>query len=339
MQRQVFMNPVTGKILQILVRRTGFVSGEELCHELQMTRSAVWKHVVQLRQCGYRINAVTGKGYRLAELTGMPVSGEVAPLLTTSRFGRNHVFLDSTVSTNLVARAMAREGEHEGSIVVADHQSGGRGRMGRRWISPPGVNLYCSLLLRPAVPSRRVPEIPLLAAAAIHQALSREFPGLQSSIKWPNDILVNGRKVCGILCEMESEPDMTHFVVVGFGLNVNLAVIPEELQGTATSIFQETGRPASRSNLLAEILNGFEPVYEEWLAHDDLGSAVAYLEEHSWLKNKTVCIEQVNRRFSGRVCGFGREGQLLLEAEDGTRLSVFSGEAHLHETNNLRVSS
>jgi BirA family biotin operon repressor/biotin-[acetyl-CoA-carboxylase] ligase len=330
------MNPVAATILQRLAADGGFVSGGDLCGELRITRSAVWKHVAALRRAGYAIEAVSGKGYRLERLTGNPVLEEVAPLLDTASFGRNFIYLASTDSTNLRARALARDGAPEGAVVVADSQTGGRGRMRRAWVSPPGVNLYCSIVLRPPVPSVRVPEIPLVAAAAIHEAVTQECCGLSAFIKWPNDIIVAGRKLCGILCEMESEPDCTHFVVVGFGLNVNLDPVPEELQSIATSIAIETGARASRARLLAAVLNRFERLYFEWLGRDDLSFLLPCLEAHAWLRGRELKIEQFNTVLTGAEAGLSPQGHLLLRTADGAILPVSSGEAHLlpvnHET-------
>jgi BirA family transcriptional regulator, biotin operon repressor / biotin---[acetyl-CoA-carboxylase] ligase len=327
------MNPVTSRILHTLLDHDGFVSGGRLCRELQVTRSAVWKHVAQLREAGYDIEAVSGRGYRLAGLTGKPVKEEVHPLLGTSAFGRSFVFLETSESTNLHARALARDGAVEGTVVVADCQTGGRGRMRRAWVSPPGVNLYCSIVLRPQVLSVRIPEIPLVAAAAIHSALRDECPELATSIKWPNDILSGGRKLCGILCEMESEPDFTHFVVVGFGVNVNLDPVPEELQGIATSAAIETGTNFSRARILAAVLNRFESLYSEWLGREDLGFLLPLLERHAWLQGRQVRIEQFSRILTGTVTGLSPQGHLLLENSDGTVTAVNSGEAHLQSIN------
>jgi BirA family biotin operon repressor/biotin-[acetyl-CoA-carboxylase] ligase len=327
------MNPVTGSILQKLVSASGFVSGGDLCRELDMTRSAVWKHIVLLRESGYGIEAVSGRGYRLTSLTGAPVAEEVVPLLTTSTFGRNFVYLETSESTNLHARALARSGAPAGTVVVADSQTGGRGRMRRTWVSPPGVNLYCSVVLRPPVPSVRIPEIPLVAAAAIHGALVDFCAGLTLFIKWPNDILCRGQKLCGILCEMESEPDFTHFVVVGFGVNVNLDPVPEDLQGIASSIAIETGRAASRAGTLAAVLNRFEQLYLEWLTQPDLGFLLPCLEQHAWLKDREVRIEQFERVLDGTVLGMNPQGQLLLKRDDGTVMAITSGEAHLRFIN------
>lgn len=323
------MNPVASTILQRLIRDAGFVSGESLCAELRMSRSAVWKHMSVLRRAGYVIEAVSGRGYRLERLTGAPVAGEVSSLLDTVAFGRSFIGLESVDSTNAKALALAREGAEEGAVVVADSQTGGRGRMRRAWVSPPGVNLYCSLVLRPPLPSQRVPEISLVAAAAIHSALAEECPELTVFIKWPNDIIAGGRKVCGILCEMESEPDLTHFVVVGFGLNVNLDPVPEELQEIATSLAIETGRALSRARLLAAILNRFEQYYREWLKRDDLAFLLPLLEEHAWLKGRKLHIEQFNRVLVGTEAGLSPQGHLLLRCAGGVVIPVASGEAHL----------
>ncbi|MBN1928060.1 MAG: biotin--[acetyl-CoA-carboxylase] ligase [Chlorobiaceae bacterium] len=327
------MNPAASNILQRLIGEGGFVSGQTLCAELGMSRSAVWKHVAALRSAGYAIEAVSGRGYRLERLTGAPVAGEVSPLLETASFGRTFIELESVDSTNIRALALAREGAVEGTVVVADSQTGGRGRMRRAWVSPPGVNLYCSIVLRPPLPSFRVPEIPLLAAAAIHEAASQEYPELKLFIKWPNDILAGGRKVCGILCEMESEPDCAHFVVVGFGLNVNLDPVPEELQGIATSLCIETGRKLSRARLLAAMLNRFERLYHEWLEREDLGFILPKLEAHAWLKGRELQIEQFSRVLVGTGAGLSPQGHLLLRCEDGSVIPVTSGEAHLRPVN------
>jgi len=327
------MHPVTSRIFHTLAGEAGFVSGGRLCRELQITRAAVWKHICQLREAGYEIEAVSGRGYRLAGLTGAPVAEEVHPLLETDSFGRRLVYLDTTASTNLHARGLARDGAAEGTVVVADHQTGGRGRMRRAWVSPQGVNLYVSLVLRPSLPAVRLPEIPLVAAVAIREALELECPGLGAFIKWPNDILSRAGKLCGILCEMESEPDFTHFVVVGFGVNVNLDPVPEELRGIATSIAIETGATHSRARILASVLNRFERLYGEWLQGEDLRFVLPALERHSWLQGREVRVEQFDRVLSGTVAGLSPQGHLLLKGADGAVIPVTSGEAHLQSIN------
>jgi len=325
------MNDVAAQIINRLSKAGDFLSGEELSRDFGMTRSAVWKHIRLLRAEGYHVDAVTGRGYRLSGLTGRPVEAEVTPFLTGQRFGRNLFYHSVTASTNLLAKALANDGSPEGSVVVADSQTGGRGRMGRIWVSPSGVNLYFSLILRPGVPLIRVPQLTLLVAAAVHQALSSAAADLVPLIKWPNDILLNGRKVCGVLCEMQSEPDLTHFVVVGIGINVNQSLMPSELQDMATSLFLETGRLFSRPELLASVLNHFEPLYDAWLLQDDLGFILPYLERYSLLQSKQVTIDQFKRKVSGKVAGISRGGELKVESSDGQVLFISSGEAHLRK--------
>jgi BirA family biotin operon repressor/biotin-[acetyl-CoA-carboxylase] ligase len=325
------MNDVAAQILNRLSKSGDFLSGEELCREFGITRSAVWKHIRQLRAEGYHIDALTGRGYRLSGLTGRPVDVEVSPFLRTSRFGRSIFYHGITSSTNLLAKTLASEGLPEGSLVVADCQTGGRGRMGRIWVSPSGVNLYFSLILRPGLPSIRVPQLTLLVAAAIHQALSSVDSDSSPLIKWPNDILLNGKKVCGVLCEMQSEPDYTHFVVVGIGINVNQSEMPYELQDIATSLFLETGRLFSRPKLLASVLNHFEPLYDTWLMQEDLGFILPYLERYSLLQSKQVTIDQLKRTIRGKVSGISPGGELMLEGADGEMIFISSGEAHLNK--------
>ena len=323
------MNQLTAQILNRLRSSEGFLSGGELCREYGMTRSAVWKHISWLRNNGYTIEAVSGRGYRLSGTPDMPVSEEVEPLLTTDRFGRNLVFQETTDSTNRQAKRLARKGAPEGSVFVADSQTDGRGRMGRTWMSLPAANLYFSIILRPPVPPIRLSQIPLLAASAIHQALQSAVDGISATIKWPNDILIEGKKVCGVLCEMETEPDMTHFVVVGIGINVNLQRIPEEIRGFATSLLLASGREHSRAAILSTILNRFEPLYEEWLDAEDLCGFLPYLEQYAWLKKREVTVEHHSGALSGRVRGLSSTGELLLLADDGKVHTLSSGEAHI----------
>ncbi len=323
------MNQLTGQILNRLRASEEFLSGGQLCRELGMTRSAVWKHISRLRENGYSIEAVSGRGYRLQGSPGLPVSGEVAPSLSTERFGRELCFHEEVDSTNVKAKILARQGASEGTVLVADSQTGGRGRMGRAWVSPPGANLYFSIVLRPPVPPLRLSQIPLLAAAAIHEALDSTVEGVAAMIKWPNDILIEGRKVCGILCEMETEPDMTHFVIVGIGINVNLGNIPDEIGEIATSLSLESGIEHSRADILSAILNGFEPLYDRWLEADDLCDVLPYLERYAWLKDRDVTVQQYKSTLAGSVRGLTGKGELLLEDKEGMVHVVSSGEAHI----------
>lgn len=326
------MNALTSGILSRLHASQGYISGEALCREFGITRSAVWKHIGQLRDAGCRIDAVTGSGYRLEALSGTPAAGEVSLFLETRHAGRVFHYHKQTDSTNHLARKLAADGAPEGTVVVADTQSAGRGRFGRIWVSPAGENLYFSLILRPRVPSFRIPQLTLLAAAAIHRAIRDACPSLRSGIKWPNDILAGGRKLCGVLCEMQSDNDSAHFVVAGIGINVNQKDFSGELQEKATSLFLETGAPVCRPELLAGVLNRFEELYQQWLQEDDLGFIRAEIEKHSLLLGRAVVIDRQPHRQEGIVTGITSGGELLLLSAEGNEVKIASGEASLGNT-------
>ena len=207
------------------------------------------------------------------------------------------------------------------------------GRLGRSWESPPGVNLYFSVLLRPSAPLRRMPQLTLLLAVALHQALLETSPGLELAVKWPNDLLSGGRKLSGILCEMQAEGDLARFVVAGIGINVNQEAMPGELAATASSLRIATGCRHQRPALLASILNRFEPLYDRWQQEEeDLAFVLPYLQNHSWLEGREVAIDRPAGSVVGRVAGLSAEGELRLLLEDGRSVLVSSGEARLRKT-------
>lgn len=325
------MHTVSLHILQRLAASGTFLSGAELSAEFAMTRSAVWKHIRMLRTEGYGIDARTGLGYRLVSMAGRPLGVEVGPHLSTGRFGRPIHWHRSLESTNTSARSLAAGGAEEGTVVVAERQSAGRGRLGRSWDSPSGVNLYFSLVLRPRLPMERIPQLTLLLAVALHRALTILDGGLRPAIKWPNDIFVSGRKLCGILCEMQSEADRAHFVVAGIGINVNQPAFEGELEGTATSIRMETGRITSRPALLASVLNHLEPIYDRWQQEDDLSFVQRELEENAFLQGRRVSVERMRGTLEGTVTGIAPTGELIITTSDGTACRVASGEARLRK--------
>ena len=235
----------------------GEVSSRVLCERLGITRAAVWKQVEALRAAGYAIEACTRRGYRLVGAPDRPCAAEVLPLLATRRLGRDLRYLAETGSTNRDIAVLAQAGAQEGVTVVADRQNAGRGRMTRAWFSPPEVNLYVSLLLRPEIEPGRAASLPLVAGLAVAEALEQVAPGCTPRIKWPNDILSGGRKICGVLCEMQAEADRVRYIIPGLGVNVNLtrAMLPAELRERATSLRIEAGHAFSRAAVLAAIMS------------------------------------------------------------------------------------
>ena len=307
----------------------GEVSSRVLCERLGVSRAAVWKQVETLRVGGYEIEACSRRGYRLVRAPDTPCAAEVRPLLTTRRIGRDCRYVPETGSTNRDVAALAQRGAEEDVVIVAGQQTAGRGRMTRAWFSPPEVNLYFSLLLRPAVEPGRAASLPLVAGLAVAEALAALVPEIDPRIKWPNDILIGDKKVCGILCEMQAETDCVRHIIPGIGVNVNLTrgLLPEELRGRATSLRIETGRVFSRAVVLAAILNRFEPLYDRWCREgfEELLPAVAARDA---LAGRTVTLEQGGRRVTGKADGIQPDGALRLVTAQGL-VPVYSGEAHI----------
>ena len=238
-----------------------FVSGEAISDKLGLSRAAVWKHVNGLRAQGYRIDAVPARGYRLVEIPDRLGALELRPLLSTHDLGQVLHCHDELPSTNDLAKQLAEEGAASGEVVIAESQTAGRGRRGRGWISPPRKNLYLSAIVRPDLPPQRAPEVTLVASVAVCEAVRQA--GVNAVIKWPNDVLFEGRKLAGILLEMAAEMDRVQWLVIGIGVNLNLAPgeLPDDLRDVATSVAAERGSPVPRALFTAALLGGLE----EWL--------------------------------------------------------------------------
>lgn len=321
----------TEQILEALrAAKGGEVSSHALCEQLGISRAAVWKRMEALRSSGYDIEACSRRGYRFIAAPDAPYATEVVPLLTTRCLGRDCRYVAETGSTNRDAAALAEAGVPEGVVVAAGTQTVGRGRMTRTWFSPPAANLYFSLLLRPAVEPGRASSLPLVIGLAVAEALAALAPETRPLIKWPNDILVSNKKVCGILCEMQVETDCcVRHVVAGIGVNLNLAQaeLPKELSSRATSLRIEAGRRFSRAAVLAAILNRFEPLYDEWCAQG-FEALLAKIEKRDALRGKTITLEQGGHRIEGRADGLFPDGALRLVTEQGS-VPIYSGEAHI----------
>jgi len=256
---------------------SGFVSGQQVSRELKVSRTAVWKHINGLREAGYKIEAIPSRGYHLLSCPDILSLEEVRERLTSTSIGRRLICLPETTSTNADAFRLADGGAEEGTTVIADAQLGGKGRRGRVWSSPAGVNLYCSVVLRPAILPHEAPQLTFLSAVAVARAIEGTT-ALKPEIKWPNDLLINGRKVAGLLNEMSAETDGINFVILGIGVNLNMTSgqFPADLRTPATSLLLEQGLPVNRAQFAATMLgelgrlytdflnNGFDPVREEW---------------------------------------------------------------------------
>ncbi len=305
-----------------------FVSGEAISDKLGLTRAAVWKHVESLRAQGYRIDAVPARGYRLSAIPDRLTPLELRPLLNTHDIGQVLHHFEVISSTNDRARELAEEGAGHGEVVIAESQTGGRGRRGRSWASPPGRNVTFSVILRPDLPPARAPELTLLAAVAVCDALRQA--GVPAAIKWPNDVLVRERKICGILTELASEPERVHWAVVGIGVNVNATVedFPEELRDAATSIRIERGAPAPRALFAAACLTALE----SWLdRHAEEGFEPVRLawRERSCTLGREVVVSTPGREIAGRAEDVDELGALLVRTGERVERILSGDVVHL----------
>ncbi len=249
--------------------------------------------------------------------------------LTTALLGRKVIFLDRVDSTNSEARRRA-PGETEGTIILSEEQTAGKGRQGRQWVSPRGKGIWLSLILKPEIQAHKVPQFTQIAAAALCLALEQK--GITKlEIKWPNDILVNGRKLSGILTEMQSRAKAVDHVVLGIGLNVNMdrQDFPEELQHQATSLFLETEKVWDRSQLIAGIVNAFEPLYNQYVRDGDLSPTLDICRERSAVIGRHVLLYEKGVEREGEVLDLGSEGELIVKMDDGKKKSIVSGEVSL----------
>lgn len=315
------------EILKMLKEADDHISGQQLCEQFQVSRTAVWKVINQLKEEGYQVEAVRNKGYRIIESPDVLTREELAVQIgdATRWAGQEIVCFTETDSTNVRARKLGENGAAHGTLVVAEQQTAGRGRRGRGWESPAGSSIYMSLLLRPEFLPNKAPMLTIVMAYSVATAL-REQTGLDFLIKWPNDIVLNGKKVVGILTEMSTEIEYINHVVIGVGINVNTEAFPEEICATATSIRRESGKTWRRAELIAAILRQFEVQYERFVKEEDL----AYLREayDAILVNcnREVRILGEKDGYRAVALGIDDQGELLVRKEDGTVTSVYAGE-------------
>lgn len=316
------------RILELLRRQEGFLSGEDIGRELSITRAAVWKGIKKLREEGYEIEAVTNRGYRLTNPETMYNKRELEQGLKTKTMGQSIYFYKETDTTNNRARELALEGAPEGTLVVAEKQTAGRGRRGKVWESPLGTGIWMSLVLRPQIMPAEASVLTLLCGLATAEAIEVET-GLSVGIKWPNDILINGKKAVGILTEMDCEMSQVHFVIPGIGINVNTTSFPPEIADIATSLYLECGKTVSRRRLVHKVLERLEEHYETFLR---TGSFTAMLEDyrkHCITLGKEVHV--LGREpFFAEALDITPEGELLVRrADNGKEEVVFSGEVSI----------
>ena len=312
------------KILKLLRETDGFVSGQELCNQFGVSRTAVWKVINQLKEQGYEIEAAQNKGYHLSYAPDVITEAEIKSLRKTAWAGCEVFYYDSLDSTNTKAKELAEEGYPSGTLVVANQQTAGRGRRGRSWTSPPGTGIFMTLLLKPEINPNHASMLTLVTALAVAQAI-REVTGEPAQIKWPNDIVINGKKICGILTEMSAQFDYINHIVIGIGINAHNESFPEEIAHMAGSLLTECKRTFHRGDIIEKTLEYFERYYESFLQTEDLEGLVK--EYNALLVNmhNSVKVLDPKEPFEGKAMGITKKGELIVDTWESRKL-VSSGE-------------
>lgn len=297
------------------------VSGERISKALGITRAAVWKRITALRERGFVIESLDRQGYLLVHVPDVLMSSLITYGLETEWAGRHVFCYESVDSTNRVLKTMAADGADHGTLVVANEQTGGRGRRGRGWLTPKDTSIAMSLLLRPEISPAKVALLSLAASVAVAKGI-RQVTGLEAGIKWPNDIVVNGKKVCGILLEMDADEQNVHYIVAGVGINVHLMDIPEEIRATATSLDLELGHPCSRVEIVKAVMRATEET--EKLLKD--GSFMSVYESLSVTLGHPVSVQAVGETFTGTAEQIREDGVLMVRTESGAVREVMAGD-------------
>lgn len=322
-------------VLTALKEKKGeWVSGEALSERLKVSRTAVWKQVKTLLAEGYEVESAPKKGYRISAPADLLSPEEVCPGLTTKVFGRQDYFYYREIdSTNNRARVLASEGYPEGTVVVAETQTAGRGRRGRSWYSPAHQGIYVSVILRPVLPLKEISRVSLVAAAAVAAALESEL-SLQPRIKWPNDVLVDNKKIAGILSEAVTDMDGVEYIVIGIGLNINIQIedFPNDLRTPATSALAEHDHPDSRVQVLQGLLLHLETYYHQLLA-GNFAMTLDKAKSISMVIGQEVRLDTVNGFTEGQAIDIDDSGFLLVRDQQGTIHTVMSGEISIVRSN------
>ena len=313
------------EILEVLQSSKDFVSGQELCQRFQVSRTAVWKAIGQLKEEGYEIEAISRRGYRLVQEQDLLNQRELEAAFKDLLPKEKLLYYETIDSTNALIKRLAEKGGQHGTLAVAEEQSAGRGRRGREWYSPKAGNLYFSILLRPDFPPDKASVLTLIMALSVTQALAKN--GYDNAfIKWPNDIVMNGKKICGILTEMSAEIDFIHYVVIGVGINVGDEQFSEEIQNTATTLSKETGKKIKRLDLLADVIRYFQQNYHRYEENKSFECLKEQYETYLLNRDASVKVLEPKGEFTGIARGINAEGELLVEKEDGTVVTVYAGE-------------
>lgn len=313
------------EILKMLRETEGYVSGQELCNKFGVSRTAIWKVINQLKEQGYVIDSVQNKGYHITKAPDVMTEEELQSCRKTKWAGQEIAYFDEIDSTNIKAKELAEQGYPNGTLVVADQQVSGRGRRGRSWESPSGTGIFMTLMLKPEINPNNASMLTLVAALAVAKAI-KDVTGLDAQIKWPNDIVINGKKICGILTEMSAQFDYINHIVIGIGINVHNEVFSDEIAHMASSLLLESqGKKFRRAEIIEKILEYFEEYYEIYLETEDLTALTGEYNRILVNMNKPVRVLDPKDEFEGKAMGITAKGELIVDTWESRKL-VSSGE-------------
>ncbi len=317
---------------------TVVVSGTKIADEISSNRSEVWRLIQQLRSLGVDVAGHPATGYRLRSVPDLLLPEILRPLLRGTIFDEHIHHFYKIGSTNSSAMAAAAEGAPEGSVFLAEEQTAGRGRGANSWQSPRSSGIYCSVIVRPALPPSEALVLSLAAGLAVRAAIEQVDSRVRVDLKWPNDLLIGGRKVCGILTEMNAEATRVRYIVAGVGINVNQAAFPKDLP--ATSLRLATGSEWSRVELAAALLKSLDREYRQLLQGRDAQASILrrFAENSSWVRDKAVRIEENGAAFEGTTEGLDPRGFLQVRTADGLQ-TVLSGTVREMSSKNPSVSA
>ena len=315
------------KILEVILdNEKEFISGEELSKKLGISRTAIWKHIRILRSQGYNIESVNKKGYRLVdEPTDLLNPQNIYRNLKTKFIGKNVLHFETIDSTNDYAKKIGNE-LRDGSVIISEEQTKGKGRLGRVWESKAGEGIWMSIILKPNIIPNKAPFITLIAGASIVKALN--ILGVDAKIKWPNDITINNKKLSGILTELSAEIERVNYIVVGIGMNVKDTDFEEELQDKATSLYKENYN-VSRVDIVKEILCQFEKLYLDYIEKDDKKEVLDICRQYSAIIKKEIYVIKNDQKELVDCIGINEEGNLIIKNKDGNLEEIMSGEVSI----------
>lgn len=313
------------KIINILKNNVGdYISGEDISNKLGITRAGIWKHIKALRESGYEVESVSNRGYKLINTPDVITEEEVNEYLKTKYVGRTYKHFNEIDSTNTQCKRECSENIVEGMVIVAEEQSKGKGRLGRSWSSPKGTGIWMSIILTPDIAPVLAPKITIIGAAAVYNAL--KDMNINVGIKWPNDIVIDGKKVCGILTEMNAEIDRVNYVVMGMGINVNTEEFPEELRDKATSLRIQCGENINRKELVGKILNYTEYYYDLFKETGSIKEVINICKKGSVVLGKEIRVINGRSEIICKAIDIDEDGELIVKYEDESIHKVISGE-------------